>query len=720
MSDAHSASNLVVRHSLLYGRAIIEAQMPNYIDGFKRVYRRVLITVRDKGNIKVSSQKLLGESSELHPHGDSIYYSAARLGQIFEYNPPLLVFDSSCGTYAVPKPAAPRYTSFYVADFTKDVFFNGIDYKALPKQLDELLVNYEPIYLVPAIPTALVYANNSVGYAFSSYTIPHHLADVCDLVVAFAQHKKADALRAFDYAKHAEKFLPDFPTIGTLTHTEELLAAYRQGDFSHRIQVDGEASITADTICIKSLPYGVPFDTLEARIQELIHEKGSWFDRNISGVMDLSNAHDIGAVEVRLKRGVNVFEAWEQLRRKIRFSDAVTPILNYNDDGYVVNYIPPTILSLWYEARVNILISSKKMIMARLTDQIRRVEAQLIIVDSIAVVIAIIQGSNTTADSVRVLQERFNLTEYQAECLTDTPIGMLSKTSLVELTDRRARLGEDLAQLQASFAQIPDEIAKTALAIKKKYPTARRTKIPAYIGYVRVGDGCIQIGDTKEILEIIDNFPKAEIEIYIYDGPHLYKVSDGGKLQTGSAIPKITTGDIYGLRTNQVMTVNITNGSACCVRGFVPGTRAEGYFYTTPISRVITRRGEIRLITITDEITLRKTISSGAMTNILYVYPDPKSEHYVFALNSTTPNVIAIQRVSAERSKIAINPEGDVHLVHSTRKHTFLNIPARFLNRNVTRVVEFIDIPKLLDTRDQLRLDLNAASTKTNTHIRLY
>jgi len=732
MTDEISASVIIDQNLTQFALSMIKAAHPNAVDGLKPVLRRIVDAVRDTNGV-IKSAKLIALTNENHPHGeDSIYHAAARLGQSHEYNPLPLIFDSACGTYADPRPAASKYTNERLSEFSRDVFFEGIEYRALPKEQNEGLNGYEPIHLIPAIPTALLYANSSIGYGMSSYTVPHNLADVCDLVVDFCKHMKHSPLEPFDYVKHVEKFLPDFPSICTLTNHRELLAAYKQGKFTQKIKMDGEVVLLSDAIHINTLPYGTPFKGLDIVIEDLMKEKNSWFDKNIMWVKDLTGKNSagianplIGNICIKLKRGVNVFEAWELISKKISFSGSVSPIPNYNDGGYVIQVSQPNLLRIWYDARYNILVSSKKLKIGTLTTQLRQVEALMVVCDNLDAVVALLRV-NTEENSIRLLQDQYNLTLFQSNYVVNTRLRILTTTSRTEQEKRKFDLEKSLRELLDSFGRISDEMATEAQVIKKRYPTPRRTKIPAYIGYIRIGGGCIQFDSLDEIPAIIESFPKETLEIYIYDGPFQCRVSETGKLETGY-IPKITTGDIYGIKidldatpkSDKVITVNILDGVACCVKGFIPGLRKEGYFYTTPISKAIRRNGTIDTIEVVKEISLRKTICRGSMTDIIYTYPEPKCVHYVLALNSNTPNVIAIQRVSPEKAKIAINPTGSVLLVHSLDKHFFLNIPPEYLNRSSVRVAEFLDLESLLGTSDHARIDIATAEVKKNRYIRL-
>ena len=727
MVEETSVSDVAHKNLSIYGKAMAFAAFPNAVDGLKPIHRRILVSIRDLRG-EFSSNKLIAATSELHPYGDaSIYDTAVRMSQEFEYNPAMITFESAGGTYSDPRAAGRRYTSEKLADFSYDIFFKGVEFKSLPKMTDENLDGYEPVFLAPAIPTALLYANNTIGFGESSYSAPHNLADVCDLVIAFCNHQKKSPILPFDYTLHVQKFLPDFPVVGILTNHRQLLEAYRKGEFKKKIHLDGEVVVSSDMISIRTLPYGTPFKSLVSQIEALMLDKNSWYDRNIHWVKSLSEKYNVlvGDVCIKLKRGVNVFEAWELIRKKISFSGTMTPITNYNYDGNVTDISQPNLLHAWYSARYNILVSSKKIKITKLTDDLRRVEARLIVCDHIDDVVAIIRsGADTNAVAIE-LHEKYNLTLFQANYIIDTPLSILIKTSKIEYERRRVELEKALKVLRDSFGRIPDEMAAEAIALKNKYSTPRRTRIPSYIGYVKISGGCIQFDSVDEIPGIIEAFPKGDLEIYMYDGPYIYKVTESGKLETGY-VPKVTMGDIYGLvgdpethLTEKVYTVNFADDAACCVEGFVPGLRVEGYSYTTRMSNVISRNGTIRTVDVTEEFSMRKTICRGSATDVIYVYPQPKDNHYVIALNTSTPNVIAIQRVTPNKSKIAMNPAGVPRVVHSMNNHFFLNLPAEFTNRNNYRVIEFLSLEDLLDGKNQIQLYLGSTSTKTNKHIRL-
>lgn len=722
MTIESSASELIESNLTKFAVGVIRSFIPNEIDGLKSVHRRIIVTLRNKINSKVPSAKLLGEVMELHPHGDSSTYGAAvRLGQSWNYNPPILDFrsESSGGTYTNSRPGDHRYTALRVPQYLHDLFFSDVEYRSLPKQIDEMESGFEPIYLVPSLPTTLLYSTDSIGYGYPSRTAARNISDICDLVVAYAKHRSTKPQITFDYTKYVEKIIPDFASRGVLTNYDELVDAYKKGDFNFPIKLEGIVQITSDSIRIKTLPANVPFMALEEKLQSFVSSKdykGGYFDKNILSIKGVSNEYDIGDIVVRVKRGVNVFELWEKLAKKITFSSNYKPIPNYESDFSVVQLSPINLLESWYLVRYNILVTSKKIQIGKLVEDLRKVQALVIISTDIDGAINIIK-KNTKQDGIIKLMEKFDLTELQANYLVNSPLHTITSSTIDENKAKESRLSLQIKSLMDSFSKIPEEIANKALDMKKKYGCARRTIIRDFLGYVRVDSGCIQYESLDEIPDIINDFPNNNIEIYSYDGPHLYRVNDSNKLIPGY-ISKYTTGDIYGLKNNYVYTVNIKDGKACCVKGFISGSRADGYFYSTPKSRVIYRSGEIRVVNLEEEFTVRKSISSGSMTNAIYVYPDVKQDHYVVGLSTGMQNTITIQKIIGDKLKITLSPMGNVKVLHSTNKHMFINIPPEFLNRLKVKVVELVDIEKLLDGKLSTRLDLNTFKNKPNKYVK--
>lgn len=673
----------------------------------------------------VRSQKLINDIRDLHFHSDqSVYDTLLRMGATFEYNPPLLRFTSNKKSYASDKTPASRYTTLEVSDITVDLFYRGIEVSALRKVLSEDMSTYEPKYFVPALPTTLLYANNTIGFGFTSITLPLAFSNVCDLVTAYAEHYATNPLAPFDYTKYLDKFIPDTPLENTLTNYDELIEAYRQGDFKKKVFLEGSVALFQDRIEVYTVPFMDSFPKAVEVIQSAMITKNSWFDRNLLSADSIGNENERGNLTITLKRGTNVFEAWEKISRLISFAHGITIFPNYSFNGYISEVSPVNLLKKWFQQRHDIILSSKKYKLASLMESISQVEALMLACESperLDEVLGIIRKHYHKDEGVKALTQQYPLTPNQAYYLYSVKLEVLTGAAMDELKKKHATLQAEVETLQKSFSNIPQEIGETAQQLKKKYGVKRKTKIPKYIGYVSVGDdGCVQFESVDEIPDILQAFPRSTIGIHMYDGSHLFKVNPEGRLET-KYIPKYTRGDIYGIKSDDVYTINIADGAACCVKGFVPGRRSAGFYYTSKMSKAIWRDGTIKTIDVTKEISVRKNIGRGSNSGIIYVYPDTKRDHLVAIFCTDTPNRVTLQRVGADASRLVMNPQGEVKIVHAySFKDIILNVDPKFLQRNTTRAIHVVDAAAILGNDRQVHIDLNASKWKHSKYLKLF
>lgn len=708
------ASNLIRDNLTEYGENILQYHFPQFTDGLKALYKRILWLARDWASTGLGSSSATGKVKELHDHSpEAIYEAIARLSQDFNYRPGLIEFHGSNGSYEDRKPSAERYTSVTISDFGKEVLFKGIEVSAIPMQLSSDLKGYEPQYLIPAIPLSLTLGNLSIGYGYSSKLLPRNLGDICDLVSAYCKHiEKHGMLRRFDARPHAEKLLPDFPILNTITNYRKLLSEYKQGNFDAMVEMEGHATLMHDAIIVHTLPMMTTFDVVERIRLEIDKKGGSWCERNI-----IDARQDPDGVFIQLKRNTTTtFEAWERVRRIIGFTGTFHPNPNYcNADGHIHQMSPEIVMEAWYRKRHDLLLASKRRQLNRMVEQRRILEAHLVVCKHRDEVLKILRGSSTTSEAVTLLTQNFELTVYQAEHLTKAQLHILIKSSAEDLMRQHAELSGRIEVLQESLQHISQEISATAQEIKRKYATPRVTKLPRYVGYMAIGGGCIQFEQVSEIQEIMTNFPRGEVAVHMYDGPNLIQVDQNGKFVKGN-IPRYTTGDIYGLSFDGASgyTVNISeDGTACCVRGIVPGLRSAGFFYTTKMSKAIHRNGVIETIDVPKTISVRKTVCRGAATDIIYVYPDTSKTHYVLVMNDTEPNILTLQCVTDTSERIVTSPVGNVTVVHSySGNDWYFTVPQECLNRISSRVFHIIDAEALMDGKKQLRIDLAAAKWK--------
>jgi DNA gyrase/topoisomerase IV subunit A len=715
----------IIRDNLrVYGKDTLLSQFPSHIDGLKIVHRRIIYTLRDCN--ETNSFKALGAIKEFHNHGDaSIYDALVRMSTPWTTHPSLIKFHGDNGMYSGSDAAAARYTSIELSQFARDIFFN-IDASAIPMKLTTDRMDREPIYLIPAIPTALLYGTHAIGYGESHRSFPRNINDVCDLVVAYCTHIQNTPHLQFNITNYAHKLVPDFPIDNDIINYAELISEYKKGNFDYKVRMEGKVELTADTIYVKTVAYGTPFLNSKKWLLDAIRQKGSWFDINIPTTpKDLANTDIEARLEIKLKRGTNPFEAWEVIKKLIQFSGTIAPILSYTDpEGYVHEAFPLKILMAWYTKRAEAITASKSHDLAKLQNQLHTINALITIIGHTDEVLAIIK-ENSTDGAIRRLSERFSLTTYQSTELTKARLSILTTTSSEELQRQHDKITRDLDELKASFSQIPKEIAEKAIAIKKLYGKreTRTSTIPKYIGCVLTVGGYIQFEDTNEIEGILQNFSKNDIVVRFYDGPTLIHTTKGSTYTTKN-ISRVGVGEVIGLpkQPSELYTINISaEGTICCVKGITPGLQEDGYFYTTRMSKVVTRHNGLKTIDVTKELSQRKSICRGAQSDIIYIYPDTKKAHYLLIMNDTLQNKLIIQRIpeGVDTNIPIIPPVGkSTVLHHMTGLDWYFQIPSDCISRNTSRLFHIPNVLDILQDDTHTIVDLNQTKWKRSTILR--
>jgi DNA gyrase/topoisomerase IV, subunit A len=715
-----TASELIENHTLAYGQSVILNKFPTVVDGLKRSHIRILWSLRDDHGPRNTDQ-LVSATRGIHPHGDaSIFKTVVRMSQSFNYSPTILTYHGEVGSYSGDNPAAGRYTEISTSDFAKDVFFKDIDLKALEKQLLPNLHDYEPVSFVPALPTALILSNVTLGFGFSSKTASLNLRNVCDLTVAYIKHMKAYPTREFDYLPHIEKLIPDFPLDGAIINYEQLLNAYKKGDFKKPILMEGTVNLSSSMIRIRTLGFGNPFKDIEENINEKRKDKKeNWFNKNIISVDDISEDMCFGDLQIVVKKTVNIFEAWSIISKFVGYTSAFHPVPNYTTkEGFIKECSYINILYEWYQKRYNILLGTKKYQLTRLTNDIRQIEALLIVCDTKEKtdrVIHVMRSNDTIDGGAKILCAEFNISSYQARYLYDAGFKTLVTAVKEELLQKYEELKQKRLVLKESFSFVPEEMIETLQIIKKKHGIDRITLIAEYIGYVKIGMGCIQFRTIDEIYEILKNFSRETCEIYLYEGN--YKLAYDFNNKQINANVKILTGVIYNLKKSpeSIYTVWLNDQSGCVVSGFIHDKDNQNLLYTSRDSNVIYRDGTLSTVDITKELTKRKTISSGIQTKIIYAYPVTKSPiTYIAIFSTTTPNLIVLHKVTADTKKIAINPTGTLKILSTVNDEWFINIDKSFVQRVAVNTLYIKDLAAFFEDKTQIRIDLAKNSVKSN------
>lgn len=726
-----SGSDVVFVHSSVYGKDTISSKFPSAIDGLKLGHRRIIWTLR-KFIEESRSASLINATRDIHFHGDtSIYETVGRLGQEFNYNPPLVTFTSKFGNYTDQKPPAMRYTKVKLAEVTKDLFYNNIDIRSLPKKLTEDYSDLEPIYLVPALPLSLVYYNDTIGFGFNSVSIPMAFSNVCDITCEYIKYKKTGSIEPFNYSGLLDKMLPDVPIKNVLLNESEIKKAYANGQFDVPIKLSGYVELFPGSISIHTLPFGIDVRIAKTNIEERIsgkkenkNKKDLFLDKAILKIDDASQDANVSDIRITLKKDSDVFEVWEKIKEYIPFTANLIPSRNYYHNNTIVNMNPINLLESWYRARYDCVVSSKKHRLASLNQELRNLEARILVCDHRDDVINIVKNSTDSEEGSRNLFDKYEITYSQADHIMETRLGVLVKLAKEELLPRYESIKRQFEEIYASLSNIDDEMISYIQVIKKKYSIKRSTKLQNYIGYMRFNkSGIIQLEDFKEIDFYKNLIPKASIEIKKYSEYQRILIDQNNRMIMNGDIDRVCMGTIYDSPTSEPYTVCISpDTAACVVKGFVyKGNEGDILYHVGKKCKVIYRDGTVKTVDVTEEFAVRKTICRGSYSNAIYVFPERSKDCYLAIKNTDTPNSVTIQKLSPESNKVVLNPAGDIEIQHFYYKEDlFINMDSKFLNRNNINGFRIRDITDLIGDKQQLYIDINSTKWKTNRQIDIY
>ncbi len=251
---------------------IVGRALPDLRDGLKPVNRRILATLQ-KGKGKgefMKSQRIAGNTMDLHPHGDSAIYQAMVL--MTDVNGSL-AFPSIKGTgnfggvYKTDPAAAARYTEVMLHKNAAEFFGQMQGVTMLPNYNS---TTTEPEVLPVSFPSVLVNSTSGIAVGFRSNIPAFNFNDVCDLVVEYIKNGECSTV-----------ICPDFVTGGYyIKNNKELQKLMRTG--TGKIKLRAKTITDGKDINLTEVPYGKTLQGLLKQINDL----------NLPGVRNAYNTDD--------------------------------------------------------------------------------------------------------------------------------------------------------------------------------------------------------------------------------------------------------------------------------------------------------------------------------------------------------------------------------------------------------------------------------------------
>jgi DNA gyrase subunit A len=463
---------------------IVSRALPDVRDGLKPVHRRVLYGMHEAGlqpnrPYKKSAATVGDVMGKYHPHGDSaIYDTLVRMAQPFSLRYPLVDGQGNFGSIDDDPPAAMRYTearlSRMATEMLRDIDANTVDFEP---NYDES--RRQPTVLPSRFPNLLVNGSTGIAVGMATNMPPHQLGEIVDAIVAMIDKPDIDVEGLMQYVKG-----PDFPTGAYIVGRSGIRDAYRTG--RGRIVMRARAHIEElrggkSAIVITELPYGVKKggDTgVIVKIADLVR------DKVLTEISDLADHSDRTGmrIQVELKRDAIPQVALNKLFKHTPLQST----FGYNAVA-LVDGVPRTLSLL--ELVTHYLDFQREIVIRRSKDELHKAESRahvlegyLIALDNIDAIVALIRAAADTDDARTQLQERFTLSEIQAQAILDLRLarltGLARQEIEAEFKDLRERI-EELRTLLGDPAKIDALIREELLELRDIYGKKddRRTEI---------------------------------------------------------------------------------------------------------------------------------------------------------------------------------------------------------------------------------------------------
>jgi DNA gyrase subunit A len=465
---------------------IVSRALPDVRDGLKPVHRRILYAMHEAGlqpnRPRLKSARVVGDvMGNYHPHGDqAIYDTLVRMAQPFSLRYPLVDGQGNFGNIDDYPAAAMRYTEARLTrlatEMLRDIDMDTIDFGP---NYDES--RREPTVLPSRFPNLLVNGSAGIAVGMATNMPPHRLGEVVDAVVQLIDKPESNVE---DLMKHVKG--PDFPSGAIVVGRAGIRDAYRTG--RGRIVMRARAHVEElrggkNAIIVTELPYGVKKGGESGVIKKMAELVNDKVLTEISDVKDHSDRSGM-RIQVDLKR-----EAIPQVvMNKLFKHTAMQTTFGYNAVA-LVDGVPRTLSLLeliqhYLDYQREIVTRRSKYELRKALDRAHILEGYLIALDNLDEVIALIRAADDTESARNALQERFELSELQAQAILDLRLRALTGLERKRVEDEYADLQERIAELRQLLgdpARIDGVVREELLEIKEIYGKTdeRRTEIVA-------------------------------------------------------------------------------------------------------------------------------------------------------------------------------------------------------------------------------------------------
>ncbi|MDX1493162.1 MAG: DNA gyrase subunit A [Longimicrobiales bacterium] len=456
---------------------IVQRALPDVRDGLKPVHRRILYAMHEMGlnpdrPYKKSAAVVGDVLGKYHPHGDSAVYDAlVRMVQDFSLRMPLIDGQGNFGSIDGDPAAAYRYTEARLeelaAELLDDIEKSTVDFQ--PNFDDQ---RQEPTVLPSRFPNLLVNGSSGIAVGMSTNVPPHNLAEVA---AGLRQLVVDPDCTVEDLMRHIPG--PDFPTGGFVVGRKGIRRMYKEGRgrVVMRARVVKEALRGGkEQLVVTELPYTVNKTKVIEQITALA-KKGKVDD--LSDIRDETDRDGIRLV-IELKRGANPTTTLKTLFRGTSLKMTFGAHMIALDQGQPKRFDLKEMLERFRDHRVQVIQRRSRHDLEKAEAERHVVEGLIAALDHIDEVIKIIRASSDRAEASERLQDRFGLSEVQADAILNMRLAKLTALERTQLENRLAELQtliEELRGILDSEERQLEIMLEELGEVVKQYGDERRT-----------------------------------------------------------------------------------------------------------------------------------------------------------------------------------------------------------------------------------------------------
>jgi len=487
---------------------IVSRALPDVRDGLKPVHRRVLYAMNELGLVpgrpyKKSATVVGDVLGKYHPHGDqSVYDALVRMVQDFSLRYPLVDGQGNFGSVEGDPAAAYRYTESRLTpiamELLADIDKNTVDF--VPNFDDRL---EEPSVLPSGIPNLMVNGSSGIAVGMATNIPPHNLREVAAAIVHLIDHPDCSVSELRKFIKG-----PDFPTGGYIYGRQGIKDYQETGRgrivMRARAVIEEKESSNKSQIVVTEIPYQVNSAKLMEDIAALVR------DKKLEGISDLRNESDREGLRIviELKRDAIPRVVLNQLYKHTQLQTTFGVIMLALVPDPTTRRLVPKVMAMkevlehYVEHRHEVIVRRAQYELDKALEREHILEGLKIAVDNIDAVIKLIRAAEDTPTANTQLQERFKLSERQADAILNMRLAKLTGLEIEKLEEElkevrgiikglRTLLGSKEKRMALLKSELEDAV--------KKYGDERRTEITSDEGEFTIED---LIADEEMVITI--------------------------------------------------------------------------------------------------------------------------------------------------------------------------------------------------------------------------